>query len=63
MEKIAYGISVGKPEGERPLGRPKRKWVGNTTVGLRMGIWPRIAYVPLEGSCDHGDEPPNSIKY
>jgi hypothetical protein len=21
-----YGILVGKPEGKRPLGRPKRRW-------------------------------------
>jgi len=25
----AYKILVGKPEGKRPLGRPKRKWVVN----------------------------------
>jgi hypothetical protein len=24
---------VGNPEGKRPLGRPKRKWVDNTKMG------------------------------
>ena len=24
-----YGVLVGKPEGERPLGRPRRRWVEN----------------------------------
>jgi hypothetical protein len=24
---------VGKPEGKRPLGRPRRRWVGNTGCG------------------------------
>jgi hypothetical protein len=25
----AYRILVGKPEGKRPLGRPRRRWVNN----------------------------------
>jgi hypothetical protein len=25
--RIAYKILVGKPEGKRPLGRPRRRWV------------------------------------
>jgi hypothetical protein len=31
----AYRILVGKPEGKRPLGRPKRTWVGNIKIDLR----------------------------
>jgi hypothetical protein len=31
----AYGILMGKPEGKRPLGRPRRKWVGNIKMDLR----------------------------
>jgi hypothetical protein len=26
---------VGKPEGKRPLGRPKRRWVNNIKMDLR----------------------------
>jgi hypothetical protein len=26
---------VGKPEGKRPLGRPRRMWVDNIKIGLR----------------------------
>jgi hypothetical protein len=26
---------VGKPEGKRPLGRPRRKWVNNIKVDVR----------------------------
>jgi hypothetical protein len=36
----AYSILVGKPEGKRPLGRPRRKWVDNIKMDLkrdRMG--------------------------
>jgi hypothetical protein len=34
-EKSAYRISVGKPEGKRPLGRCKRKWEDNNKMDLR----------------------------
>jgi hypothetical protein len=26
-KRNAYRIFVGKPEGKRPLGRPRRRWV------------------------------------
>jgi hypothetical protein len=38
----AYRISVGKPEEKRPLGRPRRRWVGNIKIVLkrdRMGCY------------------------
>jgi hypothetical protein len=28
-------IFMGKPEGKRPLGRPRRKWVDNIRMDLR----------------------------
>jgi hypothetical protein len=31
----AYNILVGKPEGRRPLGRPRRRWEDNIKMGLR----------------------------
>jgi hypothetical protein len=30
----AYRILVGKPEGKRPLGRPRRRWVENIEMDL-----------------------------
>jgi hypothetical protein len=30
---------VGKPEGKRPLGRPKRKWMDNIKMDLREIGW------------------------
>jgi hypothetical protein len=30
-----YRILVGKPEGKRPLGRPRRRWVDNIKIDLR----------------------------
>jgi hypothetical protein len=26
QERIVYKVLVGKPEGKRPLGRPRRRW-------------------------------------
>jgi hypothetical protein len=30
-----YGVLVGKPEGKRPLGRPKRRWEDNIKMDLK----------------------------
>jgi hypothetical protein len=30
----AYNILVGRPEGRRPLGRPRRRWEDNNTMDL-----------------------------
>jgi hypothetical protein len=35
----AYRILVGKPEGKRPLGRPRRRWVDNIKMDLREIGW------------------------
>jgi len=34
-ERVVYRILVGKPEGRRPLGRPRRRWVDNIMVDLQ----------------------------
>jgi hypothetical protein len=31
----AYNILVGKPEGKRPLGRPRSRWIDNIKMDLR----------------------------
>ena len=44
---------MGKPDGKRPLGRPRRRWVDNIRmdlqeggVGMWTGLgWPRIGTV------------------
>jgi hypothetical protein len=38
-KRNAYRLLVGKPEGKRPLGRPRRRWVDNNRAGLgRCGL-------------------------
>jgi hypothetical protein len=43
-----YRVLVGRPEGKRPLGRPRRRWEDNIKLDLReIGIdranWIRLA--------------------
>ena len=34
VRRMVYRVLVGKPEGKRPLGRPRRRWVDN----IRMDV-------------------------
>jgi hypothetical protein len=38
-ETNAYRILVGKSEGKRPLGRPRRRWVDNIKMDLEGIGW------------------------
>jgi len=35
VERGVYRVLVGKPEGKRPLGRPRRRWVDNNRMDLQ----------------------------
>jgi len=34
-ERVVFRVLVGKPEGKRPLGRPRRRWVDNIRTDLQ----------------------------
>ena len=39
-ERGVYMVLLGKPEGRRPLRRPRRRWVDNIRMDLQdVGIW------------------------
>jgi hypothetical protein len=40
-------ILVGKPEGKRLLGRPRRRWVDNIKIGLREIGWDGMDWIDL----------------
>ncbi|PNF42003.1 hypothetical protein B7P43_G12996 [Cryptotermes secundus] len=48
----AYRTLVGKPEGKRPLGRPRRKWVGNIKMDLREIGWDGMDWIDLAQDMD-----------
>jgi hypothetical protein len=46
-KRNAYRILVGKPEGNRPLGRPRRRWVVNIRMDLREIEWNGMNWIDL----------------
>jgi hypothetical protein len=38
-EFVGYEILVGKSEGKRPLGKPRRRWEDNINTDLRETRW------------------------
>jgi hypothetical protein len=56
---------LGNPEGRRPLGKPRRRWVDNIKMDLREIGWDGMDWIDLaqeEGSCGHCNKPSGSIK-
>jgi hypothetical protein len=41
----AHNIFVGKPEGRRPLGRPRRRWEDNIKVDLREILFGDVDWI------------------
>jgi hypothetical protein len=46
-KRSAYRLLVGKPEGKRPLGRPRRRWVDNIRMDLGELGWGDVDWIGL----------------
>jgi hypothetical protein len=46
-KKNAYRLLVGKPEGKRPLGRTKSRWVDNIRMDLGEVGWDDVDWIGL----------------
>ena len=46
-ERGSYRFLVGKPEGKRPLGRPRRRWVGNIRMDLQEVVCGYVDWIGL----------------
>jgi hypothetical protein len=44
-ERNAYRLLVGKPEGKRPLGRSRRRWVDNISMDLGEVRWGDVYWI------------------
>jgi hypothetical protein len=47
QKRNAYRILVGKPEGKRPLGRPRCRWVENIKMDLRVIKWDGMDWIDV----------------
>jgi hypothetical protein len=46
-KRNAYRILVGQPEGKKPLGRPRRRWVDNIKMDLGEIGWDGVDWIDL----------------
>jgi hypothetical protein len=56
VRRGVYRVWVGKPEGKRPLGRPRRRWEDNIKMDFQ-----KVRCGGM-GTCESGDETSGSIK-
>jgi hypothetical protein len=67
-KRNAYRLLVGKPEGRRPLGRPRHRWLNNSRMDLVEVGWGDVDWIGLAQDRDRwrarefGIEPSGSIK-
>jgi transposase len=66
--RVVYRVLVGRSEGKRPLGRPRRRWEDNIKLDLRdIGIdganWIQLAQnrVQWRAFVNNGNEPSGPI--
>jgi hypothetical protein len=46
-KRNVYRLLVGRPEGKRPLGRPRRRWVNNIRMDLGEVVWDDVDWIVL----------------
>jgi hypothetical protein len=69
-ERGVCRVLVRKPEGKRPLGRPRRRWEDNISIDLQEVGCGGMDWIGLahdrdrwRGLCECGNEPSGSIKW
>jgi hypothetical protein len=46
-ERNVYRVLMGKPEGKRPLGRPRRRWEDGIRMDLREIGWGSLGRIQI----------------
>jgi hypothetical protein len=59
--RSAYMLLVGKPEGRRPLGRPRRRWLDNIRMDLAGVGWRDVDWIGLAQDRDKWRALGNSV--
>jgi hypothetical protein len=60
-KRNAYRLLVGKPEGKRMLGRPRRRWVDNIRMDLVEVGWGYVDCIGLAQDRDRWRALVNSV--
>jgi hypothetical protein len=60
QERNMYRVLMGKPEGKRPLGRPRFKWENGIRMDPMEIGWRSVEWIQIAGSCEYGDDPSGS---
>jgi hypothetical protein len=61
MKRNAYRLLVRKPDGRRPLGRPRRRWLDNIRIDLVEVGWGDVDWIGLAQDRDKWRVPVNSV--
>jgi hypothetical protein len=61
VKRNACGKLVGKPEGKRPLGRPRRRWVHNIKMKLTGVGWGGMDWIDLAQGRDQWRDRVNTV--
>jgi hypothetical protein len=54
--RVVCRVLMGKPEGKRPLGRPRRRWEDNIRMDLQevnVGVWTGLGWVRIGTGGEH----------
>jgi hypothetical protein len=58
--RVVYRVLLGKPEGERSLGKPRRRWEENIKMDLQEVGWGActglLRMATTAGTCECGKE-------
>jgi hypothetical protein len=60
-KRNAYRLLVGKPEGRRPLGRSRRRWLDNIMMDLVEVGWDDVDWISLAQDRDRWRALVNSV--
>jgi hypothetical protein len=58
----AYRILVGRPEGRRPLGRPRHRWEDNIKMDLQEVEWEGVDWIDVAQDRDRWQALVNAAK-
>jgi hypothetical protein len=61
VKRNAYRILVGKPEGKRPLGSPRRRWEDNIRMDIREIGWGGMDWIDLAQDRDQWSALVNTV--